>query len=107
MRLARVIGSVWATKKDPRLTGRRMLLVQPLTFSGKKTGRPIVALDTQNAGVGDVVALATSSEAAIPYRPGLTPTDATAVAVVEQVTHDGRTWRRREEGALERESVRA
>lgn len=85
MRFGRVVGSVWATCKDARLHGRRMLLVEPLTSAGEPTGPPTAALDTMDAGPGDVVLFTTASEAAIPFQPGLTPTDATIVAVVERI----------------------
>ncbi|MCB0719602.1 MAG: EutN/CcmL family microcompartment protein [Bacteroidetes bacterium] len=85
MKLGRVIGNVWATRKDARLDSRRMLFVQPLTFAGKESGAPIVSLDTMDAGVGDTVIYATSAEAAIPFLPGLTPTDATIVGIVDRV----------------------
>ncbi len=97
MNLGRVIGNLWATRKYPSLEGRRLLLVQPLTFAGKETGTPIISLDTVDAGEGDVVMYSTASEAAIPFRPGLTPTDATIVGVVERIDHDGRTWLRKGE----------
>ena len=85
MRLGRVIGSVWATRKDASLEGRRMLLVQPLRADGSDAGRPTTALDTCDAGPGDTVLFVTSSEAAIPFQPGhaLTATDATIVGVVD------------------------
>lgn len=87
MNLGHVIGSVWATQKDPSLVGKRMLLVQPLNFDGSLRGRPIATLDTADAGVGDTVIYVTSSEAAIPFQPqnDLTATDATVVGVVDQV----------------------
>lgn len=90
MKLGRVIGSVWSTVKDDRLEGRRMLMVQPMNFRGEDAGSPLAALDTMDSGVGDYVTYTTASEAAIPFRPGLTPTDATVVAVVERV--DGAEW---------------
>ena len=95
MNLGRVIGSVWATRKEAALEGRRMLLVQPLTFSGKAIGRPLISLDTADAGPNDVVIYTTASEAAIPFRPEvpLTPTDATIVGVVERIDHEQHTWR--------------
>lgn len=87
MNLGHVIGSVWATRKDPSLEGKRMLLVQPLNFDGSLRGGPIAALDTVDAGVGDTVIFVTSVEAALPFRPAqdLVATDATVVGVVDRV----------------------
>lgn len=92
MKLARVIGNIWATRKYASLQGRRMLIVQPLTFTGEELGSPLIALDTVDAGEGDIVMYATSSEAAVPFRPSLTPTDATIVGVVERVDHGDKSW---------------
>lgn len=87
MNLGRVIGSVWATRKDPSLEGKPMLLVQPLRADGTARGRPLAALDTADAGPGDRVLYVTSAEAALPFRPPqeLTATDATIVGVVDSV----------------------
>ncbi len=92
MKLARVIGSIWATRKNERLESRRMLVVQPMAFGGKDVGRPLTALDAAEAGLGDFVIYTTASEAAIPFRPGLTPTDATVVGVVDRVDHADWTY---------------
>lgn len=85
MNLGHVIGSVWATHKDPSLEGHRMLLVVPLRADGTPAGRPTVALDTCDAGPGDRVLYVTSAEAALPFldRHPLTSTDATVVGVVD------------------------
>ncbi len=93
MNLARVIGNIWATRKYPALKGRRMLLIQPLTFGGEELGTPIISLDTVDAGPGDLVMYASSTEAAIPFHPTLTPTDATVVGVVERVDLGEDSWR--------------
>ncbi len=87
MRLGRVIGSIWATQKDPSLEGRRMLLVQPLRADGTEAGRPTTALDTCDAGPGDTVLYVTSSEAALPFKATheTTASDATVVGVVDAV----------------------
>lgn len=92
MKLAKVVGNIWATRKYDTLQGRRLLMVQPLSFSGKPRGIPIVALDTVDAGHGDMVLYATSAEAAIPFRPNLTPTDATIVGIVESIDHEDWHW---------------
>jgi microcompartment protein CcmK/EutM len=90
MNLGHVIGSIWATRKDPSLVGKRMVLLQPLNFDGSLLGRPIAALDVADAGVGDTVIYVTSAEAAIPFLPEteLTATDATVVGVVDQVNRE-------------------
>lgn len=70
-----------------------MLLVQPMSFAGEDRGEPITALDTMGAGEKDVVIYATSAEAAIPFQPGLTPTDATVVGIVDRVDHEAWSYR--------------
>jgi microcompartment protein CcmK/EutM len=55
MFLARVVGDVVATIKHPALAQRKLLLVQPLTGDGQPTGRPSIAVDSVDAGVGDHV----------------------------------------------------
>ena len=92
MNLGEVTGRVWATRKDAALESRRMLFVQPMNFSGRAVGDPIVALDTVDAGVGDTVIYVSSTEAVIPFRPLPTPTDATIVGIVDRVDHETRSW---------------
>ena len=85
MTLARVIGSVWATRHDETLDGKRMLLVQRVRADGTPVGRPFASLDTVGAGPGDRVLVATSTEAGLPFRPplDLVATDATIVGIVD------------------------
>jgi ethanolamine utilization protein EutN len=92
MNLGRVIGKVWATRKVHSLEGRRMLLVQPMNFSGRDLGSPEVMLDTVDAGEGDTVVYVSSSEASIPFRPEPTPAAATIVGVIDRVDHVNGSW---------------
>ena len=55
MQIARVIGAVVATIKDPSLDSITLLLVQPIGADGKDVGRPLVAVDSVGAGVGEQV----------------------------------------------------
>ena len=55
MQLARVIGTVVATVKNDSLTGRKLLLIQPLNAQVLPTGNPLVAVDAIGAGVGELV----------------------------------------------------
>ena len=83
MQLARVIGEVVATIKDPNLTGTKLLVLQPLTPAGEASGRTLVALDSVGAGVGERVFFVRGREAAFPFYPAEPPTDASIVGIVD------------------------
>ena len=55
MIIARVIGNVVATQKNERYANARVMLCQPLALDGAETGVRLLALDSVDAGVGDVV----------------------------------------------------
>ena len=86
MQLARVLGEVVSTMKDPNLTGLKMLVLQPLAASGEAAGRTLVALDSVGAGVGENVFFVRGREAAFPYYPAEPPTDAAIVGIVDHWT---------------------
>jgi len=50
MLIGRVIGNVVATKKNLKLDGEKLLLVQPLDLSGASKGTPLIAIDRMGAG---------------------------------------------------------
>lgn len=86
MNLARVIGSIWATRKSPGLDGLKMLLIQPLTGEGEPFGRVLSAFDAVGCGPGELVYFVTQYEAtlAFPERT-LVPTDAAIIGIVDRV----------------------
>ena len=55
MILARVIGNVVATQKDPRYEGGRIMVVRPINPDGSDAGEELLALDAVDSGVGDMV----------------------------------------------------
>ena len=55
MILARVVGNVVATQKNDRYEGGRILVVQPISPDGSDEGTELLALDSVDAGVGDMV----------------------------------------------------
>jgi ethanolamine utilization protein EutN len=83
MQLARVIGDVVATRKDPSFDGTTLLLVQPIGADGKDVGRPLVAVDSVGAGVGENVFFVRGKEASFPFFPTEVPTDAGIVGIVD------------------------
>jgi ethanolamine utilization protein EutN len=85
MRLARVIGTVVATAKNETLVGRKLLLIQPITPEGKTTGKPMIAVDSVGAGVGETVFWCRGRESSFPFLPAEVPTDCTIVGIVDSV----------------------
>lgn len=86
MLLAKVIGTVVASRKDPGLQGVTMLLIQPLANDHKPQGKALVALDSVGAGVTEEVFYVRGREAAYPFMPREVPADATIVGIVDEWT---------------------
>jgi microcompartment protein CcmK/EutM len=84
VQIARVIGSVVATRKDGNLTGVTLLIVQPLTSTREPAGRPFVAADASGAGVGEEVFVVRGREATFPFHPVEPPVDAGIVGIVDR-----------------------
>jgi len=83
VQIARVIGDVVATRKDERLTGIKLLIVQPLAPDRRPVGRPLVAVDAVGAGVGEDVFFVRGKEASFPFYPAEPPVDAGIVGIVD------------------------
>lgn len=86
MQLARVVGDVVTTLKDPGLSGVSLLLIQPITSSGEPVGRVLVAADSIGAGVGEAVFFVRGKEASFPFYPPEIPADAGIVGIVDHWT---------------------
>lgn len=83
MQLARVIGEVVSTLKDPGLAAITLLVLQPIGADGADTGRPLVAADAAGAGVGERVFFVRGREASFPFHPAEAPADASIVGIVD------------------------
>jgi ethanolamine utilization protein EutN len=82
---AKVIGNVWATRKDENLHQFKMQFIQPLNAHRENSGDPIVAIDTVGAGPGETVLYITAREATIPLPVELAPVDASIVGIVDRI----------------------
>jgi ethanolamine utilization protein EutN len=91
MYLARVEGSVVATKKDPSMSGRKLLLVRPQLVDDKDPTkfRPgtntIVAVDSVGAGIGELVMFCQGSSARLAPNLKDAPVDAVIIGIVDTV----------------------
>jgi microcompartment protein CcmK/EutM len=83
MQLARVVGDIVASQKDPKYVGVSLLLIQPITSAGDSVGRPLVAVDAVGAGVGETVFFVRGKEASFPFAPVEVPADAGIVGIVD------------------------
>jgi len=88
MFLGRIVGTVVATRKDSRLEGCKLLVVQPLDPAGGESGTPVVAVDTVSAGSSETVLVVTGSSARMTSRTKDSPVDAAIVGIVDTVTLD-------------------
>ncbi len=86
MQLARVIGDVVATVKEPELSGIKLLVLQPLTAEREPAGRTLVAVDSVGAGTGEEVFFVRGKEASFPFHPREVPADAAIVGIVDHWT---------------------
>ena len=88
MILGRVIGNVVATQKNDRYEGARVLVVEPLDLDGRRSGAEFLALDSVDAGPGDVVLVVREGWAASTAATGRPQAaiDMAIVAVVDEIT---------------------
>jgi ethanolamine utilization protein EutN len=82
MLIAKVVGNIWATKKDERLEGYKLLVTK------LKSGELVVAVDTIGAGIGEDVLLVRGRQTAGILREEKTPADAAIVGIIDSVEVD-------------------
>jgi len=85
MKLGKVIGNVVCTQKVDSLRDIKLLLVQPLNEKFKEIGNPVVACDTAQAGINDIVFYEGGREAALGLKNWYNPSDMTIMGIVDQV----------------------
>jgi microcompartment protein CcmK/EutM len=89
MILARIIGTVVATRKDPRLEGKKLLICQPINPQGEDEKGYVIAVDTVHAGYREQVLVVAGSSARMAAGCKDTPVDAAIVGIVDQISRDG------------------
>jgi microcompartment protein CcmK/EutM len=85
MLLARVVGTVVATRKDDKLVGAKLLVARTTDPSGKDESAYVVAVDTVDAGFGDRVLIVSGSSARMAVGQKDCPVDAAIVGVIDTV----------------------
>ena len=88
MILARVVGPVMATRKAPRLEGKKLLILKPVSPDGKDEAGYVVSVDTVGSGVGERVIAVAGSSARMAEGCKDTPVDNAIVGIVDEVHLD-------------------
>jgi ethanolamine utilization protein EutN/carbon dioxide concentrating mechanism protein CcmL len=83
MQLAKVVGSVVATRKEESLSGLKLLLVRPVDEEGREGASVLVAADAVGAGPGELVLVAAGSSARQTLATDKRPVDAVVMAIVD------------------------
>ena len=85
MLLAKIVGTVVATRKDPRLVSNKLLVVRPMDPRGKAEGAYLVAVDTVDAGIGETVLVVSGSSARMASGLKDCPVDAAIVGIIDTI----------------------
>jgi len=91
MQIAKVVGTVVSTRKDPSLEGLKFLLVRQLDEEGRETGSFVVAADAVGAGPDEVVLIASGSSARQTRETDKRPVDAVIMGIVDSWEVDSKT----------------
>jgi microcompartment protein CcmK/EutM len=91
MILARVVGTVVATRKDPRLEGKKLLVLKPVSPEGKPEAGYVVAVDTVGAGSSELVLAVSGGSARLAEGCEDRPVDTAVVGIVDSVSLDSPT----------------
>ena len=90
MLIASVIGTTVSTVKNEKLFGRKLLIVRQTDETGSPVGKPYVAVDTVDAGIGDLVLTCAGSSARQTNITKDTPVDAVIMAVIDSLEVEGK-----------------
>ncbi|MCD6326725.1 EutN/CcmL family microcompartment protein [bacterium] len=88
MILAKVVGNIVATRKDEKLRGAKLLVIQPVALDGSLGGSLLIAKDTVGAGAGETVIVVQGSSARMAHLSKDVPLDAAIIAIVDEIKVD-------------------
>jgi microcompartment protein CcmK/EutM len=88
MILARVVGTVVATRKDPRLEGKKLLILKPISAEGKDEAGYVVSVDAVGAGFRERVIAVAGSSARMAEGCKDAPVDSAIVGIIDDLRLD-------------------
>jgi len=89
MFLAKVVGTVWSTKKAPDLEGVKFLIVHPIELDKEPARSVVVVADRMGAGIGEIVMCAYGKAARSAIGDQEMSIEAAVVGIVDRMdVHD-------------------
>ncbi|MFT5728288.1 MAG: ethanolamine utilization protein EutN [Desulforhopalus sp.] len=85
MIVAKVVGNIWATRKEESLSGMKLMIVQAIDAVTKEQRQSFVAVDQVGAGIGEMVIVSTGSSARLAKLGRHSPIDAIIVGIVDEM----------------------
>lgn len=85
MIIGKVLGNVWATRKDEGLNGLKFLVIKPIDYYSNGEFPTFVAVDSIGAGIGETVLVVQGSSARVSVGNNNIPVDATIVGIIDTV----------------------
>ncbi|MCG8531758.1 MAG: EutN/CcmL family microcompartment protein [Desulfovibrionales bacterium] len=82
MLTAKLIGSIWSTRKSGKMTGLKLMMVE--LIGGRSAGECMIVVDTVGAGIGDRVIVSTGSSARRMLGDDDIPVDAVIVGIIDE-----------------------
>ena len=82
--ICKIIGNVWATRKNSDLDGCKLMIVEPIEFRNHGKMYPIVAVDMIGGGIGEMVLVVSGSSARVSIGSGRAPIDHVIVGIVDK-----------------------
>lgn len=92
MEIGKVIGNVWATKKDEGISGQKLLVIDVMRRYHQEKASLLVAADVIGAGIGDLVLICRGNPARMVVGDGRTPVDAAVVGIVDSLEIQEEKW---------------
>jgi ethanolamine utilization protein EutN len=92
MLFGKVVGKVWSTRKESRITGLKLLIVQPLDQSQKPYGNILIAGDQIGAGIGELVVVVQGSSARTAIPEQELPVDAVVIGIIDNIELDEKQY---------------
>lgn len=89
MIIGRIRGTVVATRKDPKLEGKKLLIVEKINPENGAPAGHVIAVDTVGAGAGETVLMVAGSSARLSHGMKDHPVDAAIIAIVDTISFNG------------------